>query len=267
MKPASLVLICVLVASLSGAGTAFLLMENQHDLDTMGDRSDDSEVAATRARLLELENTIEEMTRERRESPVLDIAALKELDRRYGKEVADLKSAVSKLNSKQMGIGGSELLASVGGEAAVEDVLSRVVEEAVAKKDAIRRKAERKRWTPFIKARMEKQLEKAIKKLDLRPDQVERFESTVRESMDTMMPALGIVMDPSAKKQEKIEAFAQIDGAMKKVDNDVQGYLDPSQYETFNQEQKKQTKQMEQMRSMFGGANGANTNGGSSNTN
>ncbi len=264
MKPTLLVLVCVVTASLTGAGTAFLLLESEANSDSIQENQDLAQTLMNAQERIDfLEGRIERMAASRRAAPSVDVEALRALDNNLRVQIDALRSDVATL--KASGVGGlnpAELLATKKGDQRLDAAMGRYLDQAMAKRDADRKKAERNRFAPFLKMRMEKDLKKRMKKLQLRPDQEERFEESVRKSMDTVMPALGVVMDPSAKKEEKIQAFGRIDDAMKAVDNDAQGYMDTQQYSTFTKQQEKQAQQMEQMRTMFGGQNNVGTNSG-----
>ncbi|MFT7617813.1 MAG: hypothetical protein ACI97A_001452 [Planctomycetota bacterium] len=262
MKPIFLVLICVVIASLAGASAAYFLVENQSDPDSIEENRDiQSAVTNSQQRVFDLETKVARLEKARLESPPLDAQALRNLDDKYRRQISALEATLASL--QKSGLGGevpAGLLASADG-GAIDEALNRVVEKAMQKSNKERREVERKRWTPFVKAQMSRQMEKTMKKLNLRPDQEERFEASVNESMDRVMPAMGIVMDPQAGKEDKAAAFTEINRAMESVDNDAKSYMDPTQYSTFAEEQSRQTQQMTRMQSMFGGgaAGGAST--------
>lgn len=260
MKPIALVLICVVTASLAGAATSFFLAESQTDPDSIEENRDlQAAVTNSQERIFQLESQVERLERARRESPPLDASALNRLDDKYRDQLNALESTLAQLKKSGTGAANSGVLAAADG-AEIDEALNRVVEKAMAKSNAERRKVEQKRWTPFVRAQMDRQLKKTMKKLNLRPDQAERLEASVTQSMDVVMPALGIVMDPQAKKEEKTAAFTQIDDAFKSVDNDAKTYMDPTQYESFSEEQNRQVQQMTRMQAMFGGNTGSSTN-------
>lgn len=267
MRTPLLVVICILAGCLAGAGSAFLLVENGVDDNSLNENRDlQASLDRSHERLSAMESRLDAMAKRVLQSPGVDAEALRRMAKDHRQDLEGIRNELASLKAARPAAGATEMLAASGNNEAIAAALNQYVEQAMVKRDKERKEIERKRFAPFIRAQMESQLKRTAKKLKLRPDQEERFEESVRASMDTVMPAIGIVMDPSAKRDEKVQAFSQIDTAMQTVDQDAQSYMDPQQYETFSQEQARQNQQMQRMRSMFGGGTGP-TSGGSNSGN
>lgn len=256
MKAGPILALSILAAALVSTAVTWFAVATPENGDSLTANADlEDQLSRSRERIADLEDQLTALadSQERLEKKVRAqnetlgfVNGLQEelLDLRM--EMGSLRDRVSEtppLAALAAGKAGDEEF-----QALLEETLKKAVDSRVSRNtpaDQVRA------FQPFIKAGFSREMKRMAKKLNLNQEQKRRFDDTMAKAFDKSMPLVTMMMDTSRSKEERTQAYDQVQANYDEVNGEAASFLDPEQKKIFDEQQEKSRGDMDRLREMI----------------